>query len=648
MSVLPGKDITFRPRGLVDSIDGTNSPAGSMASLQNLIPSLTTPRQWMPRPAWQAIVGSGAGSPTKWGAFTWGNANWGGFDSIVGAAQINALLVVGEYIYGMIASTSGPLAGFDVPFVYNWLTNTFSTIAIPGGTGSLPVTPAATGDWTPPCMQQVASRIIVTHPGFPGGTGSYFGWIDVSGFSSTTITGNLNSTKTVSALSTNVLQVGWQVGMAFTDTTTGANIPANTVIESIASDGLSLTLSNAATATATGNTFSVVGGTQAAPIWGSGNTTPTPLTAVPVAVFEFNGRAYFAVGNGVQFSDALIPCQVTNATQAILYANGLPVTAFAGLPFTQTQGASLQALLAFQGDAQIQQITGDQATTNLSTNEIGIGVGTLAPNTICQTPLGVAFAAPDGIRYLDFLGRISEPIGSQGDGVVNPFLNAIFPSRMCAAYNQDVFRVTIQNAAISGEPYQEYWFHVSKKMWSGPHTSTCTLIQGRQGDATENDFIIVPLGTTALLAQSQVIPSTTSIYTEGSTPLSWSFQPTLISDTEQLSMNSMVETTMAMALPAGQSISILAVNETGSPLNSLALSGAPSASAQWGAFNWGGATWGSQQAALQQYDFAWTAPVVFKQMTMILSGFSQAGLTLGNIYMKFRPLGYRLPYAYAS
>jgi|SRR5580693_1943864 hypothetical protein len=62
-----------------------------------------------------------------------------------------------------------------------------------------------------------------------------------------------NTSPTVTALSVNVLNLGWWAGMAIT----GTNVPVSTVIKAIASNGLSLTLSNNATGGASGTTFTV-------------------------------------------------------------------------------------------------------------------------------------------------------------------------------------------------------------------------------------------------------------------------------------------------------------------------------------------------------------------------------------------------------
>ena len=68
-----------------------------------------------------------------------------------------------------------------------------------------------------------------------------------------TATGTTNTNNQLTALSANVLTQGWWAGMAIT----GTDVPAGTVIQAIAADGKSLTLSKAATGGHAGNTFTV-------------------------------------------------------------------------------------------------------------------------------------------------------------------------------------------------------------------------------------------------------------------------------------------------------------------------------------------------------------------------------------------------------
>lgn len=637
MALRNSKPITFRAKGLSDTRDSTNTFAGAMQALQNYIPSPDTADLWVPRPAALGLTGSGS-NPTRWDAFVWGGAAWGGFDNIAGAAQINALLVVGNWVYGMIASTLGTFAGLDYPFAYNLATQTFASISVPGGVASLPTTPATSGDWTPPIMAVIGSRIVLTHPGFSGGANPFFGWLDISSFSDATKTGNTHTSTLIDTLSANVLTAGWQPGMLII----GTGIPADTTIVSIAANGLSLTLSQAATSTNVGVALTVTGGTQAAPLWSSGNTNGSALAKVPVAVFNFNGRAWFAVpGHGTVFSDAGNATQVTNATQALTPNNGLDITAFGGLPFTQSQGGILQALIAFQGDAQMLQITGDITASTLAMNELGIGVGTLAPNTICQTPMGLTFVAPDGVRYIDFIGRVSEPLGFAGKGVLVPFLNAINPSRMCAAYNQDVMRITVQNGNAVGQPVQEYWYHVSRKVWSGPHTFPAALIEAFQG-SPDHGFVVAAFDIDAELWSSEVTPTVTSSYTENGMPMTAIFQTSLLPDNQDFAENRVNETLLGASLPAGSVLAVAALNENGVILDSVLVNGPAANPTIWGTFLWGAAPWSAPLDSYQQNDVPWPQPLIFKQVSISITATSLAGMAIGNLYFRYQALGYRM------
>lgn len=684
---LPGKPTKWRPTGLSDSLDGSNSFQGAMASLQNLIPSPNQRGAWVPRPA-----------SIKLTAFA-------GFTS---PGQVTALLQIGAIIYGMISETGGTFNGKDVPFAFNVLTSTFETIGMPGGAASMPASPATSGDWTPPTMAQVGSRIVITHPGYAGGVTPFFGWLDVSGFTDNTGTGNTNSNTTINGLSKNVLQAGWQPGMTITDS--AGDIPANTTIVSLNQSSLDLnttaTTNNttqltsvgsltgvvpgtlisgpgippgafvvslpggsavnmnvAATAAATGvgvnfsgatsivisksatgsnmaTTFTVAGGTATAPLYSAGNTNGNPLPTVPVAVANFNGRAYYACPkNGMKFSDSLLPCQITNASQGLNPGNGLDVTAFAGLPQIQALGGILQSLIAFQGDTQMQQITGDIATSNLLLDELGIGVGTLAPNTICQTTLGIGFIDSDGLRFITFTGQVTDPIGANGEGVCVPFLNAISPSRMCAAFNNNVFRVSVENAAAPSSPVQEYWYDFGLKKWSGPHSFPAALIVAYQGTPNKG-FTMVASGVTAALWTSAVIPTANDAYVENGVQMTWQYQTVLLPDNDAMSMNKMVVSTLTASIANQQEITVQCVDEGMSVLDSIVLSGPSVAPTIWGDFTWGSANWGGSTTFLYQHPMNWHRPLIFKQASIIATGNCASGAIISNLNMQVEPLGY--------
>jgi hypothetical protein len=628
MPLRNSKPAVHKPKGVVDSVDGTNAPPGSMSALGNLIPNPTTADQWVPRPPSTVMTTAfpGIGTP----------------------GQGSALLVVGDIIYGMIAATSGIYAGKDVPFAYNWRTNTYQTITIPGGAASLPTTQPTLGAWTPPTMAVVGTRIIITHPGYGGAmTGYFFGWLDLTGFSSATITGNTHGTTTLDTLSANVLQAGWQVGMTITDS--AGDIPANTTIVSIASPGgLSVVLSNAATGSHAGTTITAAGGTLTAPLYGAGNTNGNALPSVPVSASQFNARAYYAVGNGVVLSDAGSPTQVTSATQALSFSNGLPTTALAGLPLSQLLGGVLQALVAFQGDATLQQITGDPTTQNLSVNAIGVGVGTVAPNTIAVTPSGLAFVAPDGLRFLTFTGTLTDPVGGKGDGIVNPFLNSVVPSRMCAAYNQDVLRISVQNGVAVGQPTQEWWYHISRKVWTGPHTFPAALIEGRQGAGADNDFVLFATGIPGKIWESDVLPVVIlgTFFIENGLQMTFDFETVLLPDTGGMCENSMTRTTLAAAISRNDTWTVIASDEQDNTLDQAYLIGPSLADTIWGSFIWGMAPWSGPGTFFVQHRIPWHLAIVFKQMVLSVTGNCNIGTVLGNFYLEIAELGYLTQYPY--
>jgi len=148
--------LTFSPTSLSDCLDSTHGFTGSCARLTNLIPDPSTTNLWQCRPA--AI---------KLNDFV-PEFNTPGF--------ISALKVIGTRAYGMIATARNP--GHDEPFCYDIPSGNFITIS--GVTNpNTPASPVTSGTWTPPIMELVGRYLIVTHPGFTGGGGVFFGWIDL-------------------------------------------------------------------------------------------------------------------------------------------------------------------------------------------------------------------------------------------------------------------------------------------------------------------------------------------------------------------------------------------------------------------------------------------------------------------------------------
>lgn len=157
MAIRNAKPVQFTPKGLCDAFDSSQAFPGACQLLQNLVFDQGNPEIVVARP------GVGAAQTT--------------FSSFNTPTFVSVFIVIGVVAYGMISSARNP--GFDEPFAYNVLTNTFITIS--GVTSAnVPASPAISGAWTPPTMAVISTKIIVTHPGFSGIGSNFFGSIDIS------------------------------------------------------------------------------------------------------------------------------------------------------------------------------------------------------------------------------------------------------------------------------------------------------------------------------------------------------------------------------------------------------------------------------------------------------------------------------------
>jgi len=387
----------------------------------------------------------------------------------------------------------------------------------------------------------------------------------------------------------------------------------------------------------------------ASPAWSAGDLATNPLVAVPQAVAEFFGRAYYAVGNALAFSDVGNPLQASGASgvQVLGMGNGLTITALAGLPLATTTGGITQALIAFQGASAIQQITGDPTTSNLAVNQLSNETGTLAPLSIASSPYGLFFLAHDGLRRIDPLGIIQEPIGTDGKGVQSPFVNIVTPTRAAAAYQEDVYRVTIQTAISGTLGSFDYWYHPTIKdqgnpegTWSGPHTFPYGVIAASATD--QSFYLFPPAGTPPGIWQSEVMARANSTYAENGVPLTFIATSCLMPDTGAMAMNFMVESSLLLALPAGNALTVQALDETGVMLApTVMIQGyGGTGAAIWGQAVWGQARWGTESGALVQRTIPWSQPLVFKQMQMLFAGQSTVPVAIGNLYLRYQRTGY--------
>jgi hypothetical protein len=555
MTLRRATPLTFNPRGLSDALDGSTVFAGAMASLQNLVPDPSTRSLWQCRPASQGLVNFSTG-----GGFSSGFSS--GFQnsfSILPIGAISVLKIIGNIAFGMVATARN--AGHDEPFAYNLVTNQFLTI---GGVTSAntPISPATTGAWTPPTMDLVGKYLLLTHPGYTGASGNYFGYMDISNLSSLT--------------------------------------------------------------------------------WNAGNLTGAiTFSTAPSFVRNFNGRAYWITNPptgqpSVVFSDVLVPLNVTNANQALTFDDTVPLNALGGLPLNNQLGGIVQSLIVFKGVQNMYQITGDAASSSnpLTKNALNVATGTLAPNSIAPTPKGLAFVAPDGLRFIDFNGNVSDPIGVDGMGKTLPFIYAITPSRIAAAANGSIYRVSVQDGSLTGSPNVEYWYDMPRQIWSGAHTFPASCIA-----PWNNTFVVAPISPAGSLWQSDYAQTSTSTFTENGVAMTFAWTSCMLPDTNKMAEYAMIQSTIYMGQQPGGLYSFYALNQNGAVLQSATVQNTSQAT-QWGGFQWGSGVWGGAASNLFPIQIPWTQPVVFRRMQMSLTGFSGAAVRVGTMHLRYQELGY--------
>ncbi len=280
-------------------------------------------------------------------------------------------------------------------------------------------------------------------------------------------------------------------------------------------------------------------------------------------------------------------------------------------------------------------MTGDFAlTSGWSVNSLNAATGTLSPSALCSTPLGLAFISPEGLRIIDMNAHVSPPIGDAGSGVTAAFIYALEPSRTCAAANANVIRISVKNGAAVGSPVQEYWYHINRQCWSGPHTFPASCIQ-----PYKNTFIEAANGVDHTLFQSDAAQTSTSTYVENGTQMTLVWQTAMLPDTQQMCENNILESTINMALAANVSIGVSALDQNGIVLNSTSLLAMGSAT-QWGHFSWGQASWLGAANSLYPQEIQWSEPLVFRRLAYLVTGDCAPGFLIGDAFFRYEQLGY--------
>lgn len=683
--------VVIRPKGLSDAQDGSNAFAGAMVSLQNLVLAYHTSSVFVPRPAAvpsidftnatpsnpngviseMVVVGSrvyGMVSSARGGAFAGKDEP---FCYDLGSSAFIAI----SGVTSALCPTSPSTTGDWVPPVMRAITNTYLVVTHPGFPGG--VSPSPYFGWidtssysqsikgnvlsgsnvisslvttvgnSAPILQDVQPGQLLTGAGIPVGT---YVVSCANGTFTLNTTGSTHSNTTLDTL-------GSVVGVLPGMTVTGPGIPSGTYITNVS--GGTLTMSQACTATGTGvainfagggsvvmsanatatanvEVITVTGGTPSAPLWGAGNFNTNPLTVVPKCCYGFNSRNYIGAGPYLVYSDPLMPLQVSAATQAVLVGDGTDVTALAGVPLTsQLTGGIQQSMTVFKGASTLYQVTGDAASSSFNLNAVAGSVGTLAPRSIVGTPNGTMFMAVDGLRTLGLTGTLSEPMNIDGDGVAIPFLNALYPSRVVAAYAENIYRATVQDASQAGNPISEYWFDINKSVWTGPHTITARAVQAYISGAS---FLLAPLSVNGQIWRSDAIPNYTSSYVENGVRLQCRYRTVLLPDNQAAGWNKVMQGTLVMSLAAADFANVSVDDDRGATLGACSFNGQAASATLWDSSTWDGGVWGAAVSLLREYFLAFPNPLVFRQARVTATFQAAAGQAIGNLYFPVQPV----------
>jgi hypothetical protein len=250
----------------------------------------------------------------------------------------------------------------------------------------------------------------------------------------------------------------------------------------------------------------------------------------------------------------------------------------------------------------------------------------------------MAVIAPDGLRIIGFDGKYSDPLGANGDGIASPFINALVPSRIAASCNASVLRISVQNASLSGQPYQDWWYHFPKKKWSGPHSFAASLIQPYQ-----TKFIFTPISNPGEIWIQETIPSTTSVYTENGAQLQCTWTTSFLPDDGRVGQFSIGETFIKMALdPNMNNWNAFALNGDIAQYDSVTNT-VPGTPSLWDAAIWDSSVWDGSSTGLFFRQIEWSQPIISSRVQFTITFGAAPGVMIGDMKYTAENLGYMPP-----
>lgn len=379
----------------------------------------------------------------------------------------------------------------------------------------------------------------------------------------------------------------------------------------------------------------------AAPAWSATDTATNALPSIPLAVANFNNRAYFACTNSLPYTDVLTLVR-TSATQALTIGDPSNITALSGLPVQTTSGGVISALLVFKA-FQVWQVTGDAAAvggSTLSQNYLSLTVGTSAPRSVANSPTGCYFAGTSGPFIVDQMGVV-RPLTNRGTmeespDIQTPFQNMVTPSRVNGWYTGSVYRICMETIMRGVQSVNDYWFDEHRRRWTGPHTFPYD-----NASQLTNFFVLASNANPGVLFKSQILPDSTSVYTDNGVTTSAALDSSTFPKTGHMAEKQVVESTQELSAGGTPTAyAITAVDDQGNQLNTTQIV-VNSQGKNWGAFVWGdGTRWSSALTVPHVYNVPWTAPLVFKKMAIQIRATATSSLAIGTFFARYQDLGY--------
>lgn len=403
---------------------------------------------------------------------------------------------------------------------------------------------------------------------------------------------------------------------------------------------------------------------SAAPVWRSENTTTIALTGVPIAVANFNNRAYFAVGNQLQFTDILTnPLTITNANQALIIGDTGLVIALSGLPVQTTSSGVIQSLTVFKQNTQVWQVTGDPVFNNLSLNYVDLTTGTNSPRSVVQAPQGIYFSSTGGLYIVDLLGSLRQVTHSLQEADPDlrvPFQNAQVSSRWAAGYCSGVYRICGQTVVRGIGGTNDYWFDEHRRRWNGPHTFTYDCASQQAGY-----WVLSGAQYPGQLIRSNPWQTLDFVNTDLGGKYAINLATSTFPKTGDQAKKQVAESTIELAATGSViNYTIVAQNEIGLELGRATIGIAPNGGSVWNNFIWnegaiwtnitslvwdGGEVWDGgtvwDQGNIAQIPVTvpvpWSFPLVFEKMQLIITA-DTGNASIGTFYARYQQTGYQV------